>query len=223
MDIHHSGTPLTPMPRTMSRADVIRALAPVASITYRQLAVLTTTGLLTNQLTLDPDLTPADIAAMRPRYDPAEVDALLATCPHRELPTPYFRVSLTALRHNPIYDTTGQMIREYAGYDHHNTAGLTIAERRHAITATWPLGGAAADQIVDNHIPIVGAIIGFVFPNTCTYATDWVRAADKTIAFTPDTAPTAAAATNLGITTGVHIPITPGPIAHLVDHKGPPT
>lgn len=206
------------MSRSMSRAEVLRALAPVARLTYRQLDTLTATGLLTNQLTLDPDLTAEQIAAMRPQYAPADVDALIAAYPHRELPTPYLRVSLTALHHNPIYDTTGVLIRDHAGYDHHNTTGLSTSSRLHAVTATWPLSIAAADRVVNDHIPIVGSIVGFVPTTTCTYATGWVRAADRTIAFTPDTTPPTAA-TDLGITTGTHIHITPGPIAHLVDHN----
>lgn len=200
------------MSRTLSRADVIRAAAP-RRLTYRTLATLIATGLLT-------DVSDPTAASKHPRFDPAEVQHLFELCPPIDnLPHPYLRVSLTATDHDPIYtaDLAHTPVRDWLGYDHHNRHSLTTQQRLHAITATWPVNTATADRIVDDHIPIIGTVAGFTLPDMATYATGWVHTtnADGTaplrVAFTPDTT------TPTPLSIGSYQPIPPGTTAQLVE------
>ncbi|MFE3001831.1 hypothetical protein ACFXG4_43495 [Nocardia sp. NPDC059246] len=104
------------------------------------------------------------------RIDATELDMLLVRHPYRAvLPFEYLGVSLIPLDANsPAFHRAAPwgLYRTHAGYDHHNTLGLTPAQRARAITSIWEISDDKAHDIVDRGLPLIGSVGGLVTPQT---------------------------------------------------------
>lgn len=137
------------------------------------LPALTATGILTDHGT----------GAHR-RIDADELADFLARHPYRPvLPFDYLQVSLGPLgdRTDPLYDVRSlppTLFSRYAGYDHHNTAGLNLTERARAIVAVWKTGAAKAAEVVERGLPLIGVVKGVMTPDTIYWPRAVIRLGD---------------------------------------------
>jgi hypothetical protein len=102
------------------------------------------------------------------RIDATELDLLLTHHPYRPvLPFTYLGVSLGPMSaHSPAFHRAPpwSLYRTHAGYDHHNTHGLTPTQRARAITARWNIDPDRAHDIVERRLPLIGSVGGLVTP-----------------------------------------------------------
>ncbi|MFD4406749.1 hypothetical protein ACFWPH_28700 [Nocardia sp. NPDC058499] len=99
------------------------------------------------------------------RFDADELAEFLARYPYRRtLPFAYLGVSLGVLVEVDEYERTApaKPFRRWAGYDHHNTRGLTSVERARAIVANWRISRATAQYVLDHRLPLIGDVKGVV-------------------------------------------------------------
>ncbi|MGW4241238.1 hypothetical protein [Nocardia sp. NPDC004722] len=145
----------SPFLSSQQAADEIRARTGVKAHT-RWIRALCTAGLLTNHST-----------NKRVRIDPVELEMLLLRHPHRTLGFDYLGVSLIGMDANsPAFhrDPPWPIYRTHAGYDHHNSAGLTPDQRARAMTSVWNISDELAQNIVDRGLPLIGSVGGLVTP-----------------------------------------------------------
>ena len=135
----------------------------------------------------------------------------------RSLPRPripydrIMRVSVIAMRPDPITGRNGQQWRGWAGIDHLNARGLPAWEVLHAWTGVWPVSDETANSVTG--CPLVGSNWGYVHPDLCRVITAWWREPQSgRVAF--DTRPDAALQRVIG--TGIWVDIPPGSIADLL-------
>ncbi|MFE3001821.1 hypothetical protein ACFXG4_43440 [Nocardia sp. NPDC059246] len=136
-------------------ADEIRARTGFKAHT-RWIRTLCGAGLLTNRST-----------NQRVRIDPTELEMLLIRHPRRVLGFEYLGVSLLPVDANsPAFhrDPPWPLYRTHAGYDHHNTHGLTPDQRARAITSIWRISDDLAQDVVDRGMPLIGSVGGLVTP-----------------------------------------------------------
>lgn len=118
---------------------------------------LTAVGILTDHGT-----------AVHVRVDADELAEFLATHPYRpSLPFEHLAVPVGELTDDPQFLLTAPhpQWRSHAGYDAHNTAGLSPTERARAITGAWRLGAAVAQHVVDAGLPLIAAVRGVITPD----------------------------------------------------------
>lgn len=74
---------------------------------------------------------------------------------------PIFRVSVVEQRENPVYDLSGNLLRQYSGFDYANRDSLTEEEQRGGFEGAWSISDDNAEYLVETN--------GYLLPTTKGY------------------------------------------------------
>lgn len=127
------------------------------SITARKVETLVHTGVLEN-------VNPSGERILLSRDQVAELLANTTYVPDYEefgIQDPIFRVSVVEQRENPVYDLSGNRLRQYSGFDYANREGLTEEEQRGGFEGAWSVSDENAEYLVETN--------GYLLPTTKGY------------------------------------------------------
>lgn len=94
---------------------------------------------------------------------------------------PLYRVSLLGLHKDPVRRAptskhpNGKLLREWAGADYANAAGLSPKMRRRAWTGVWPISEVNANRMVAEGAIIFGTTKGYIHPDYVRQVTGYER------------------------------------------------
>ncbi|WP_280216696.1 helix-turn-helix domain-containing protein [Nocardia neocaledoniensis] len=123
------------------------------------------------------------------RVDADDLAEFLATHPYRPtLPFDHLAVSVGELTADPqfVLAPPHPQWRSHAGYDHHNTAGLSPTDRARAITGAWRLGTTIAEHVVDAGLPLVASVKGVITPDLIYWPRAVIPLTGGTVGFDVD-------------------------------------
>lgn len=127
------------------------------SITASKVEVLVRTGVLEN-------VNPSGNRILLSRNQLAEFLDNTTYVPDYEafgIQDPIFRVSVVEQRSNPVYDLSGNLLREYSGFDYANRDGLSEEEQRGGFEGAWSISDENAEFLVETN--------GYLLPTTKGY------------------------------------------------------
>lgn len=145
------------------------------SITASKVEFLVRTGVLEN-------VNPSDNRIILSREQIAEFIDSTTYVPDYEafgIQDPIFRVSVVEQRSNPVYDLSGNLLREYSGFDYANEDGLTEEQQRGGFEGAWSISDENAEFLVETNGYLVPTTKGYVRADNIRRITDYCLIADS--------------------------------------------
>ena len=90
---------------------------------------------------------------------------------------PIFRVSVVEQRENPVYDLSGDLLRQYSGFDYANRDSLTEEEQRGGFEGAWSISDDNAEYLVETNGYLLPTTKGYVRADNIRRITDFCLAA----------------------------------------------